>query len=220
MIPVNIREIRRYLGYGNTMPDAQTEALIDESIRVLQETSRPRSLTQAYPLETSADGTLVFADVRIQSKGLAYNLRGCNNVVLMAATLGVEVDRCIARETAKSMARAVVFQATAAELIEGYCNQINAEVTTQYACQGQYTRPRFSPGYGDFSIAHQIDFARLLQTPKKIGLTVTDTMMLVPIKSVTAIIGLSAFKRGDEAIKNKCKRCSMLNCSFRENDTK
>lgn len=220
MIPVNIREVRRYLGYGNTMPDAQTEKLIDESIRVLQETARPRSITQAFALETNANGSLAIADVRIQSKGLAYNLRGCENVVLMAATLGIEVDRCIARETARSMASAVVFQAVAAELIEGYCNQINAQVTQQYACQGLYTRPRFSPGYGDFAIEHQTDFARLLQTPKKIGLTVTDSMILVPIKSVTAIIGLSTVKRGGAATTNKCKCCDMLGCSFRENETK
>lgn len=220
MIPVNRREITRYLGYGNQPLDAQTQAVIEESIRVLQEIARPKSTMQAFSLNVQADGAITIANTHITSRGLAYNLRGCERVVLMAATLGVEVDRCIARETAKSMARAVVFQAVAAELIEGYCNQINDAVSQEYACQGLYTRPRFSPGYGDFSIVHQLDFARLLQTPKKIGLTVTDSMMLVPIKSVTAVIGLSASPRGGVETTNKCKRCDMADCSFRENETK
>ena len=77
-----------------------------------------------------------------------------------------------------------------------------------------YLKPRFSPGYGDLDISYQKDFIRLLDTPKKIGLSLTNGGMLAPTKSVTAIIGIT---NTDFRAKNKCSSCNSSNCEFREN---
>lgn len=89
------------------------------------------------------------------------------------------------------MSDAVIYQAAAAAMVETYCDEVNERIRQDAAQRGMYCRPRFSPGYGDFPIAHQRDFSRLLDTPRKIGLTVTESCLLAPIKSVTAVIGLS-----------------------------
>ena len=49
---------------------------------------------------------------------------------------------------------------------------------------------RFSPGYGDLDMAVQKDLCLVLDTGRTIGVTLTESCMMVPVKSVTAIVGL------------------------------
>ena len=79
-------------------------------------------------------------------------------------------------------------------MIEAYCDACQKELSTEAAKEGLYLRSRFSPGYGDFSLDYQKELLILLDAPKRIGLTVTDSMMLTPTKSVTAVMGLTAEK--------------------------
>jgi len=112
----------------------------------------------------------------IHSGHLAEHLKGCRQLALMAATLGAEADSIIRRYSVREMAKAVIADEIFSEMIEEYCRSI-------------YPR-RFSPGYGDFDIAHQKDIAILLDCSKRIGLTVTEGYMLSPAKSVTAVAGI------------------------------
>ena len=88
------------------------------------------------------------------------------------------------------MARAVVLQACAAAELEEYCDEQQKKISTELEKSGLYLRPRFSPGYGDFPIEFQEPIMRMLDCAKKIGLTMTDSYMMSPTKSVTAIIGI------------------------------
>ena len=79
--------------------------------------------------------------------------------------------------------------------------------------QGKYIRPRFSPGYGDFSIQHQKAVLAMLEASKRIGVTMTDSYMLTPTKSVTAVIGI-----GDAEMNcnlNSCEECDKTDCTYR-----
>ena len=157
--------------------------------------------------------TLEIADVQIHSKNLARNLQGCSEVCLMAATLGIGPDRLIARASAVRMSDAGIYQAAAAAMVETYCDEVNERIRQDAAQRGMYCRPRFSPGYGDFPIAHQRDFSRLLDTPRKIGLTVTESCLLAPIKSVTAVIGLS--ETPQPCHRKGCEECGKTDCAYR-----
>ena len=81
--------------------------------------------------------------------------------------------------------------------------------------QNKWLRPRFSPGYGDFDIHHQDDILRMLDTAKKIGLTMTDSYMLTPTKSVTAIIGISDTQ--EKCHIKGCEACEKKDCIYRRN---
>ena len=78
---------------------------------------------------------------------------------------------------------------------------------------GLYLRPRFSPGYGDFSILHQKELLQMLEAPKKIGLTLTEGYMLTPTKSVTALLGMS--KDAKECDIKGCEACTKEDCIYR-----
>ena len=107
----------------------------------------------------------------------------------------------------------MLYQAAAAAMIETVCDGVNDAIRREAAGEGLYCRPRFSPGYGDFSIEHQRDFARLLDTPRQIGLTVTESCLLAPTKSVTAVIGLT--NTPQPCHRSGCESCEKTDCAFR-----
>lgn len=65
----------------------------------------------------------------------------------------------------------VTLQACAAAMLEEYLDEWQTALEADMKKEGYYIRPRFSPGYGDFDIAHQDMILRMLDTAKKIGLT-------------------------------------------------
>ena len=201
MIELDRSEAIRYMGYHGTQPDEAVQASLTRCGEALQQAAEPKSIFRVFP------------DVQIHSKNLARNLQGCSEVCLMAATLGIGPDRLIARASAIRMSDAVIYQAAAAAMVETYCDEVNERIRQDAAQRGMYCRPRFSPGYGDFPIAHQRDFSRLLDTPRKIGLTVTESCLLAPIKSVTAVIGLSPEKQ--DCHRKGCEECGKTDCNFR-----
>ena len=213
MIPFDRQEALRYLGYRGAQPDAAVSARLDACAARLQAAARPRSVFRRFALTHPSADMLRIADVTVCSRDLSRNLRGCMGVYLMAATLGIEADRLLARASAVRMSDAVLYQAAAAAMIETVCDGINDAIRREAAGEGLYCRPRFSPGYGDFSIEHQRDFARLLDTPRQIGLTVTESCLLAPTKSVTAVIGLTDTPQ--PCHRSGCEACEKTDCAFR-----
>lgn len=213
MIKINRSEVLRYLGYRGTQPDESVEQAITRCMADIQTDAQPKSVWGAFPLIHFASDRLDIGGLAVHSADLSRSLKGCSGVYLMAATLGVAVDRRIARASAVRMSDAVIYQAVAATLIEAYCDEVNDTIRREAEEKVLYCRPRFSPGYGDFSIEHQRDFIRLLDTPRKIGLTVTESCLLAPIKSVTAVIGLANTPK--PCHHKGCEECGKTDCAFR-----
>ena len=196
------REIARYLGIRGKALDPQGTAWADQCPRELAQAVTPRHLGRRLPL-TLFQG---------QSRDLDHHLRHCREGILYAVTLGPEADRLLRRWSAQSMAKAAVGQAVCAawldELCAAYCESLQ-----QGLAQGEYLTPPFSPGYGDWDLAAQQTVLDRLQAPKRLGLSLTGGGMLVPEKSVTALVGIS--DRPEEACGQKCMRCRKTDCPFR-----
>ena len=112
----------------------------------------------------------------------------------------------------RGAAASAVADAVCSALIEDYCDEMQAQLAAAEAEGGLYLRPRFSPGYGDFALESQREIFSRLACEKRIGLTLTDTLMMVPFKSVTAVIGVT----GTPACAyNKCAACTNTACAFR-----
>ena len=128
---------------------------------------------------------------------------------MFCATIGLDIDRLIAKYGVVSPAKALVFQAIGAERIESLCELFCEEMGAEYG----NLKPRFSPGYGDLDLAFQSAIFGALECPKKIGVTLTDTLLMTPSKSVTAVMGISNKPCGKE--KSGCKGCNNQGCAFR-----
>ena len=153
------------------------DAVISEGAPAL----KPKLCFAVLPVSLQ-DEYVFFDTISVQSRGLARFLSGCDRAILFAATVGADADRLIARAGATSPARALLLDAFFTERIEALCDEFTA----------QYTVPnrRFSPGYDDLPLEFQKAMFSLLDCPRKIGLTLSESLLMIPTKSVTAIIGL------------------------------
>jgi len=190
-----MKEAIRYLGYRNHAVDEKTYLLIQECMNELEQMAKPKCVYRIFELKCSENGMLEIGIMSIPSKHLKQNLKGCDQVAIMCATLGIEVDNQMRKYEVVNMAKAVVYQACAAAHLEAYCDKIQKEISIGFT-----SRPRFSPGYGDFSILFQQQILDMLEASKRIGVSMTDGYMLIPTKSVTAVIGL--YKTKEE--KREC----------------
>ncbi len=213
MIDIDPKEVARYLSYRGNQPDEAVQAIIGSCIREVNEAAEPRIVCRRFPLFYSEDGGFQAAALHFTSLSLQRNLAGCREVFLFAATIGIAVDTLIRRTAMLDAAKGLVMQAAAAAAIEAFCDSENDKLRIQVEAEGLFLRPRFSPGYGDLSLDVQRDFLRVLQAQKQIGLTLTDSGLMVPIKSVTALIGISDIPA--PCHRQGCEVCSKIDCAFR-----
>jgi hypothetical protein len=214
---VNKKETLRYLGYKGQEIDAKLLSLIDETSEELLHSISPKSVHQELTCIVSDDFTVKLGSLTIQSKNLAKNLKGCDSAIIFAATIGSSADTLIKRYSITNLAKASVIQAAGAALIETFCDSLEESIRIESNKRGLFLRPRFSPGYGDLSLEHQRDFFNILECSKRIGISLTDTCLMMPSKSVTAIIGLSKMKNIG-CNDDKCITCTQTTCEYRSND--
>lgn len=203
---INNDEILRYLGAKEAPPEI--EKLIDECISESADKLTYKVCYSHFPLSLS-DEVVDLSFTKVKSDKLRKNLCSCNSFVVFAATVGIELDRLILKYGRISPSKALIFQAIGAERIESLCDEFGNFAEKEFG----YTAPRFSPGYGDLPLDIQKDFFRVLEPERKIGLTLNESMLMTPSKSVTAIIGISEEKR--ISTNHNCSECDKENCSFR-----
>lgn len=209
----NDRELLRYLGCKNGIaPDENTEMLIAQCKQELEQAASPRVIWREYPLEIR-EHTIDMGCLQTESKSLERNLKDCERVLLFAATLGSQVDVLLHRYNMIQMSKAVVMQAASVAMLETFCDEKNEQLKQEYQEQGWYLRPRFSPGYGDFPLECQREIAPALELGKRIGVMLTDSLLMAPSKSVTAVIGLSRLPRN--CMVQGCEVCAKRDCAYR-----
>lgn len=201
------------MGYGKNQPDEAVLRQIDACVAELTRASSMKTVNRVFELRHLSTKEIMLGELRIESEKLSKHLRNCGKAILFAATLGTGADLLLRRWSVADMSKAVIMQASAAAVIEAYCDACQKELSTEAAKEGLYLRSRFSPGYGDFPLDYQKELLNLLDAPKRIGLTVTDSMMLTPTKSVTAVMGLTAEKESCNV--HKCATCEAVDCPFR-----
>ena len=206
------KEVYRYLGYHHIEPSAEVDARIDDCLKNLAKVCQPKSTHAVFPVSLH-DDVVEASGMVIHSRGLAKNLRGCEKICLMAATLGIGPDRLAARAQLTSLLDAAIVQAAGAAMTEAWCDEVNERIRKEAAKEGLYCRPRFSPGYGDFPLSFQTCFSTLLNMPSAIGVHLTDALLMVPSKSVTAVIGMS--RTPVPCVPEGCEACSLLTCPYR-----
>jgi cobalamin-dependent methionine synthase I len=189
---ISTDEVIRYLRMSKAAADEQVSALIKELTDTFAANAVPKSVYGIWDCTVNSkevSDTVIIEGMTVKSGNLAKHLTGCRRAALLAATLGTEADTLLRRYSVRNMEKAVIGQAVCAAMIEAYCDEIENEIRQTPAVSGLCPTTRFSPGYGDFDIAHQKDIVRLLNSDRRIGLTLTSGYMLTPSKSVTAVIG-------------------------------
>lgn len=205
------RDIYRYMGQRGETTE-QVEYLVDDVIPLVTEQLSPKGCFVLKKLGFIGE-TVVWGDMRISSRSLFKNLSGCKSAVVFALTVGSGADRLISSFSLSKPSYALAASAVATAAIEEYADVFCSELKSYFGQKNLYLRPRFSPGYGDFSIDFQNRFIETTEASKHLGICLTKAMMMTPSKSVTGIIGIAEENSGCPV--EGCEICNNINCIYR-----
>lgn len=210
---INKEEVLRYLGFKNNEVDTETLNEMEKATKLLSENINYKTTYKVFDIDKSDEIKLKGTSLVLEGIAIKKLLEDCDKCILMAVTLGQSADNIIRKLQLTSLSTAVVADFCASSMVENICNQFEEDIKKQY--ENQFFTDRFSPGYGDLPLDIQAKFCTVLNTEKTVGINVSSSGIMLPRKSITAIIGIA-----DKAQKMKikgCKYCSLLkNCEYRK----
>lgn len=186
-IEINKKEALRYLGYRVKEVPEDIEGLFSLCLKELSEAAKFKACFTKTKINFCGEGNLDLGFGKFKSFNLEKNLSGCNEAYVFAATAGTAVDRLTMKYSHTEPSKSVVIDALASAAIEGWCNKINNEMKI-----GVQTKPRYSPGYGDMDLSNQKNILEFLDAGRKIGICLSNSLLMTPTKSVTAIVGVKS----------------------------
>lgn len=210
-------EAARYMGIKG-IPDENISVMLDRCEKLVKDAVRPNYVYREADIYFAEDGVHVKGmNSPLTGDSVRRHLEGCGKAVLMAVTLSSEADKLIRQAAVRDMAESLAIDCLCSAAVEQVCDIAEKEIFS--GIDVPYRTWRFSPGYGDLPLELQREFLLFLNAQRRIGLTATENSLLIPSKSVTAIIGIS-----DHPVKKSrhgCGGCSMReSCEFRKNGTK
>ena len=209
--PWDIQEILRYAGVRGEAPEM--EPLLQECLAEAADNLNYQACWTTFPLQHNEE-LLDLGFTSTASASLTSHLANCQQVLIFAATIGIGLDRLIHRYSRLSPAKALLLQAIGTERIESLCDIFCRNIADQQAVLGKSVTRRFSPGYGDLPLTMQKDLFQVLDCSRKIGLTLNDSLLMSPSKSVTALMGISDSTHCHETAFG-CATCQQTSCAYR-----
>lgn len=184
-ITVDKNEAYRYLGLGRDYENEEFEETYNECLRQFNKNVSYKGAYRKSSLSFGEGDRINFDFCSFESKDLKKNLKDCKYVYVFAATTGIGIDRLILKYSRISQLDMMTLDCIASSAIECFCDKVNGIIA-----EGKDTKPRFSLGYGDTSLLYQRDLLSFLEAEKTLGISLNDSMMMTPVKSVTAFIGV------------------------------
>ncbi|MEG1642284.1 MAG: vitamin B12 dependent-methionine synthase activation domain-containing protein [Synergistaceae bacterium] len=192
--------------------DKELLSKIEEAEKKLKQIIKPQTLSKRVEISLS-DDVISLSGHKFASKDLSKLLSHCKTCIIMVTTLGYDTDKYITKLQLNDMAEAVITDAIASAMADSLCDCEEARIARTLN-KNEYMTMRFSPGYGDVPLAVSEIIIDFLQANKRAGISLTKSMMLLPVKSVTAIIGISDRK---EKRQKSCDICSISeNCIYKK----
>ena len=221
LIQIDSREVLRYMQYKNQNIDKNLSDEINYCIRKTKEIINPRFICRKYKIKKSVfynkknETYLEQSNLTLKSNDLHDLLIDCDECIIMSVTLGIEIEREIRKLTYTDLTKGIIIDACATTSVEEVCDILQDNIAQRLLKEGKYITYRYSPGYGDLSIERNLDINNLLNGQKEIGLTVTNSGIMIPRKSVIALIGVS--NKDISSTKKPCANCNNRdNCDYKK----
>lgn len=221
---VDFRQVCDWIGLNSAdnidIADSQLLRQTEEAVRLIESSAAARYTYAVFDIDSTADTPSAVLSLKgtalsLSGNDIALLLRDCRQCIILAVTIGGLVDRLLRKAQVSSMSDALILDLCASSAAENLCEQISRDLEDQYEQKGLYLTDRFSPGYGDLPLSLQKSICQVLQTDRRLGLTANSSDMLIPSKSITAVIGIS--ERPQPKKISGCSNCKMNEvCSFRK----
>lgn len=206
-------EVLRYLGYRGQEISPELDAEIDRISQMCVDSAEPRYYFEVIPVDPGP----ALRGVRLLGNDIQKHLTGAAHCAVMAATLGFSVERVLLRLAHRSTVSEMIYNAACTALIEAVSDACEGLIRDYARQRGLVTSYRYSPGYGDFPLDQQPDVLGLISADTRLGITLTDSMLMLPKKSVSALIGLYPEDLGVRRGGTSCETCeNREHCEFRK----
>lgn len=211
LLTPSLLEVARYAGY-KALPTGRELESLEEALSAVKVVATPRFVARELPLHRQGD-TLLLEQLPLLGQDIRAHLEGSKSALLLAMTLGAGVDRLIRATSLRDMTGALLLDAAATALVEALGDW--GERMAANACGDRFLTWRYSPGYGDWALSCQGALLAILDAHRKIGLSATETALLTPQKSVTALLGIT--ERPNTGKRRGCATCNLYEtCNFRK----
>jgi hypothetical protein len=210
-------EVYRLLGDAHgSRPSRRTQALVERLAGRAREVMEPRVLFAERQVSEAARGAVRLEDgVRLSSPKLAASLSGCRRAVVFLATVGPGMDALVEEALeAGRIADASVLDAIGSAAAEGVVERFQRFRDEEAAERGQGVTLRFSPGYCDWRVEEQRKLFDIVDG-SLVGVTLSETALMNPRKSVTGIFGLGDREETTRGAANPCVLCNLRTCRMR-----
>lgn len=209
-------DIYEQMGYGNTPPD---EATAGETLAMIEEIS---GIVKARYCFFITDGSLDTATDTLSAMGydfsigkiIARQLRGSQRYTFFVATAGQEFgDYLEALSSAGDMVKIFIADAIGSVIAEKAADMMELSLASLIAPAGWKHTNRFSPGYCGWHVSGQQKLFSLFPTGLPCGVTLTPSSLMLPIKSVSGVLGIGAEVR---KLDYSCGLCDFKQCYKRK----
>lgn len=175
--------------------------------------AEPRGLWEIFPYDAGRGAICGDPPLLLEGSAIKRHLSRSVSAAVIAVTAGAAIEETAAASFREGRyVRGLLLDAAATAIAEHLADQLDRFIQEKARSSGQKPVWRFSPGYGDWPVEQQKALTALIGT-EAIGLSVTDHAMLIPRKSVTAVIGLSPCAASPKP--EQCSRCFLRDCAFR-----
>ena len=210
---IDKKEVLRYRGHKSENVPPQLDDITDEIIQKISSYITPRIVQGRFSVAQIENGVLLENGLLLQGQDIKKHLAGCDECFIICATVGVGADTFIRTMSVTGSIYGLVADAAATASVEVVCDSVENQLRESLKAEKKYLTWRYSPGYGDFPFTQQPDILSLLKTDKMIGVTCNESCMMIPTKSVTAVMGIAKTKPTDKT--RSCDRCpNKENCDF------
>lgn len=211
---INKKEVLRYAGHRAEDIPPHIDAAADRVIDACKAAVTPRSVVRRCGITETAEGVAINGTgLVLKGEDIKKHLSGCGECYIICVTAGTGADGFIRTMMAVDTVHGLLADGAATAAVESCCDSVENKLRAELKKEGKYLTWRYSPGYGDFPFTQQPDILAFLQADKFIGVTCTDSCLMLPSKSVTAIMGIADRKPAGR--RNKCSSCpNKDNCNF------
>ena len=180
---------------------------LDELIGLAQGLIKPRAVFDVAYTGAKGEGTVEVAGITFESPILRKNLDGANKVFPYIITIGPELERAASAQN--DLLKQYYLEEMANIALEGAAAWLGGQLEARYGVTGL---ANMSPGLlEDWPITEQTKlFSIFGDTEGAIGVRLTDSMLMLPRKSISGILFPS--EEGFVA----CQLCERERCSGRK----
>ena len=209
---LNLRDVYVQMGYGGAEADADVEAEVCAVEELIAAVARPRYcyFVVKGTLDTVRHVLTVGCTELNVGRIISRQLRGSEAFAFFVATAGAEFEDLQMRlKDDDDMVRTFIADSFGSVMAECAADRMEEALQTELDGRRWRHTNRFSPGYCGWHVSEQQRLFRLFGTESPCGVSLTDSSLMVPIKSVSGVIGLGPEVR---KLEYSCGLCDYKDC--------